>query len=136
MSRAEATLDAVLFDFDGTLVPNLDLPGLRRRVTAFTLNCGVPPSVIDGRYIVEMVDAAADHLTDRDPGFSATYHARAHTIIDDFEKDAARRTRLFPAWKRRSTRCAPWIFGSVSSREILRRHCTQCVHTSTAGSTR
>ena len=33
---------AVLFDFDGTLVPNLDLADLRRGVTAMAIAEGVP----------------------------------------------------------------------------------------------
>src|SRR5690606_6081130 len=51
--------DAVLFDFDGTLAPNLDLPGLRRRVVDLTLACGVPEAAFAGRYIVEVLDAGA-----------------------------------------------------------------------------
>ena len=34
--------DAVLFDFDGTLAPNLDLADMRRQVVDLTIAAGVP----------------------------------------------------------------------------------------------
>jgi len=85
----------VLFDFDGTLAPNLDLPDLRRRVIAFTLDHDVPEPVFAGRYIVEILDAAAVWLAERDPAAAADFHRRGHTLIRDFEVDAARDTGPF-----------------------------------------
>lgn len=87
---------AILFDFDGTLAPNLDLPGLRKRVTAFSRNCGVPDTVIKGRYIVEQITAGRDHLAGRDVGFANRYFDTAHALIHDFERTAAEQTELFP----------------------------------------
>ena len=37
--------DCLLFDFDGTLAPNLDLPDMRRRVVELTKQYSVPDSV-------------------------------------------------------------------------------------------
>lgn len=87
--------DAVLFDFDGTLAPNLNLPDLRRRVIAFALAHDVPEPVFAGRYIVEMLDAASAWLADRDPPVGTDFHRRGHALIRDFEVAAARQTRPF-----------------------------------------
>jgi phosphoglycolate phosphatase len=89
------TARGVLFDFDGTLAPNLDLPDLRRRVIAFTLKHEVPEPVFAGRYIVEILDAAAAWLAERDRAAAAAFHRRGHTLIRDFEVDAARDTGPF-----------------------------------------
>jgi phosphoglycolate phosphatase len=88
---------AILFDFDGTLAPNLDLPDLRRRVADLTLARGVPDPVIAGHYIVEMVDVGRAWLAERDPALANRYHDDAHRLIVDFEVAAARGTRPFPA---------------------------------------
>jgi phosphoglycolate phosphatase len=87
---------AILFDFDGTLAPNLDLPDLRRRVADLTLERGVPGPVIAGHYIVEMVTAGRAWLADRDPASANRYHDEAHRLIVDFEVAAAQGKRPFP----------------------------------------
>ena len=89
------TLRAILFDFDGTLVPNLDLGALRRRTRALTLNCGVPSEVIEGLYIVETVRAGGDWLRAEQPQLASKYDSAAHRLIDTFEMEAAARTRPF-----------------------------------------
>ncbi len=86
---------ALLFDFDGTLAPNLDLPDLRRRVVSLTLAHGVPEAVISGRYIVEIVDAGAAWLAARDTAQGSVFHADGHGLIRDFEIEAARRTEPY-----------------------------------------
>jgi len=90
------TAGAILFDFDGTLAPNLDLPDLRRRVAQLTLARGVPDPVIAGHYIVEMVEAGRAWLAARDQELAGRYHADAHRLIAEFEVAAARGTRPFP----------------------------------------
>ena len=39
---------AILFDFDGTLVPNLDLADMRRQIAAMAKAAGVPDEIYDG----------------------------------------------------------------------------------------
>lgn len=86
---------AILFDFDGTLAPNLDLPDLRRQVVEFTLAHQVPEPVFAGRYIVEILDAAADWLAAQDTGTAEAFHRRGHALIREFEVAAARDTVPF-----------------------------------------
>ena len=57
------SIDAVLFDFDGTLAPNLDLADMRRQVVGLTVAAGVPEDIYTGLYIVEVIEAGAAWLT-------------------------------------------------------------------------
>ena len=89
-------LQAMLFDFDGTLAPNLDLPDMRRQVIALTLDAGVPEQVFADQYIVEIITAATAWLTQHSPRAADHYHSSAHQLITDFELTAAADTQPFP----------------------------------------
>ena len=89
-------IHAVLFDFDGTLAPNLDLPEMRRQVIALTRTAAVPDSVFADRYIVEVIDSAASWLHQQDPQTAQAYSQAAHQLILDIELESARRTDPFP----------------------------------------
>jgi len=98
-SFAVSRPSAILFDFDGTLAPNLDLPDMRRQVIELTRNHWVPDDVWQGRYIVEIIDAASEHLRQEDIQQADLYFQRGHQLITDIEMSAARTTRVF-AWTR------------------------------------
>jgi phosphoglycolate phosphatase len=89
--------DALIFDFDGTLAPNLDLPDMRRQVVELTLDRGVPIETFEKLYIVEIIEAAAAWLHHRDRVAAGEYHRTAHRLITEFELKAARHTEPFPA---------------------------------------
>lgn len=89
------SISAVLFDFDGTLAPNLDLPDMRRQVIALTRAAGVPEPVFADHYIVEIIEAASGWLSAQGAD-AAQYHRTAHQLITDFELDAAVGTAPFP----------------------------------------
>jgi phosphoglycolate phosphatase len=91
-----AAAGCILFDFDGTLAPNLDLPDLRRRVVALTRRRGVPDPAFEGLYIVEIIEAAARWLSERNPEAAASYHREGHDLITAFEVAAASHTQPFP----------------------------------------
>ncbi len=88
-------LEGVLFDFDGTLAPNLDLPDMRRQVIELTRQAGVPDHIFEGCYIVEIIDAAQAYLASNDAHAAEAYAATAHRRILDIEMAAARETRVF-----------------------------------------
>lgn len=92
---------AVLFDFDGTLAPNLDLPGMRRDVVAYTETCGVPAQVYADRYILEVIDAAVGWLNAQNQTLitADAYYQQAHQIILDIELGAAAETEPFDGVK-------------------------------------
>jgi phosphoglycolate phosphatase len=91
-----ARASCFVFDFDGTLAPNLDLPEMRRQLIRRTLEQGVPPAVFEHRYIIEIIDAADDWLIEHKPGSAARYSSEAHRFITSFELEAASRVEPFP----------------------------------------
>lgn len=96
--------DLFVFDFDGTLAPNLDLPEMRRRVIALTLSQGVPAAHFEHLYMVEIITAAGAWLAssesrdgpERAADRARTYKAEAHQLIEDFELNAAAGMEVFP----------------------------------------
>ncbi|MEM7078803.1 MAG: HAD family hydrolase [Pseudomonadota bacterium] len=91
-----ASIRAVLFDFDGTLAPNLDLPDMRRQVIALTEGFAVPAAAYADRYIVEVIEAARDWLIAAGQSAAAgAYHKQAHELITEIEISAAADTRIF-----------------------------------------
>lgn len=93
----KASIRTVLFDFDGTLAPNLDLPDMRRQVIELTRTTGVPDDAWAGRYIVEIIDASRTWLESAGRRDAADYFQKAHRLITDIEMRAANGTRVF-AW--------------------------------------
>lgn len=94
------TNPAVLFDFDGTLVPNLDLTDMRRQIAAMAKAAGVPDSVYHGLYIVEIIEASQAWLSDQDTALASSaeaYAAASHQRINDIEMQAASNTAPFTA---------------------------------------
>lgn len=95
-SHHDPYLRGVLFDFDGTLAPNLDLPDMRRQVVALTTAAEVPDKVFADLYIVEIITAATAWLARYSAEQAAHYHAQAHRLITNFELAAAASTDPFP----------------------------------------
>ena len=94
------TNPAVLFDFDGTLVPNLDLKDMRRQIAAMAGAAGVPDSVYDGLYIVEIIEASQAWLSNQDNELASSaeaYAAASYQRINDIEMQAASNTAPFTA---------------------------------------
>ena len=88
----------ILFDFDGTLVPNLDLADMRRQIAAMASAAGVPDAVHEDLYIVEIIEASREWLMAQksvDAFFADRYAAASHQRIHDIEMEAAGKTRLF-----------------------------------------
>ena len=114
---------AVLFDFDGTLAPNLDLKDMRRRVIEFTTErTGIALEEIEGLYAVELIDHTAAWLDERGIS-SGSYHDGAHALIRRIELDAARTTDLYPGVRD--------VLATLRARElsigIATRNCTDAV---------
>jgi phosphoglycolate phosphatase len=97
--NAIRNIEAVLFDFDGTLAPNLDLPDMRRQVVDLTVSAGVPAHVFENLYIVEIIEASHHWLSQRDFQQATLYKNRANQRIVDIELNAAAETRLFAGVK-------------------------------------
>ena len=81
----------ILFDFDGTLVPNLDLADMRRQIAAMASAAGVPDEVFEGLYIVEIIEASHAWLIEQPSvgtSIANQYAAASHQRIHDIEMEA------------------------------------------------
>lgn len=92
---AGSRFSCVLFDFDGTLAPNLDLVAIKRAVIELSVDAGVPEEECTPRLIVEIVEHGAEWLKarGRDP---ENYRQNAHARIRQMELAAAEQTSLYP----------------------------------------
>ncbi|MFK7915763.1 MAG: HAD family hydrolase [Pseudomonadales bacterium] len=95
LARRLRATDALIFDFDGTLAPNLDLPDMKRQVIALTLAAGVPAPVFADAFIVEIITLASGWLEQQQPGSSRNYHQEAHALITAIEMQSATATSVF-----------------------------------------
>lgn len=91
-----AALRAVLFDLDGTLVEtHIDFPGMTRLVRDMAHTAGVAESIIAGKDILGMVDAAADDVTARG-GDGAALRRTAFVRLEEMEVVGCARPTLLP----------------------------------------
>ena len=118
----------ILFDFDGTLVPNLDLADMRRQIAAMATTAGVPDAVHADLYIVEIIEASHAWLNAQErigTTLANQYAAASHQRIHDIEMEAAGKTRLFDDARRVlvQLRSAGYRLG------IVTRNCREAVIT-------
>lgn len=118
----------ILFDFDGTLVPNLDLADMRRQIAAMAAAAGVPEEVYADLYIVEIIEASQAWLAAQDNVCceqAEAYAAASHQRINDIELAAASGTELFAETRNvlRQLRRAGYRLG------IVTRNCREAVLT-------
>ena len=89
---------AIIFDFDGTLVPCLDLRAMKERLLEFTVaETGIDRHEIEPMMMVEFIDHTSQWL--QDPQQSTDYYDAAHRLVKDIELTAAAETTLFPGTK-------------------------------------
>ena len=116
---------ALVFDFDGTLAPNLDLPDMRRQVIELTKANAVPNYTFEHLYIVEVIDAATEWLQQHNRPAAETYQEAAHQLITDIELNAAKSTEPFPALRT----LAATLRASGRKTAVVTRNCSAAVHT-------
>ena len=98
MKYPEQTLnhyDAFIFDFDGTLVPCLDLRAMKQQVLDFTIQeTGIERSAIAHMMMVEFIDHTQAWLA-KSGSPEHPYYEKAHKLVRKIELDAAAGTSLF-----------------------------------------
>jgi phosphoglycolate phosphatase len=97
MNDVFADIHCAVFDFDGTLAPNLDLASLRREVVKVTQTYAVPAHIYQDQMIVEVITTSQTWLKEHNPEVAELYAAAAHQRILDIELSAAANTNLFDA---------------------------------------
>jgi len=89
-------VDAVVFDFDGTLaVLNIDFTAMRGAVRRLAADFGIPPEVSDGLYVLETVEAGTNWMARSSRERAEEYRHQAMALITEIEIRAARGGSLF-----------------------------------------
>lgn len=93
---SKLSLNAVVFDFDGTLAKlNIDFSRMRRDVLEILSRFGVPPDGLRDLFVLEMIDAGAERISRTRPGEEREFSRKAHARIAEIEVRAARQGSLF-----------------------------------------
>lgn len=88
--------DAVLFDFDGTLVHiTIDFEAMRQAPLAVIARYGETPD--GGKWTLEIVEAVRDRLARKDPARAVQFQKEALASIEAIELEAAQRAEPLPA---------------------------------------
>jgi len=91
--------NCLLFDFDGTLAPNLDLPDMRRQVIDMCETHEIPRNIYSDLYIVEIIDAATTYLKKNNLKLADGFYDSAHDLIKNIELAEASKTKPFEGVK-------------------------------------
>lgn len=95
MERGAMHTEAVIFDFDGTLVHlNIDFSVMRQGVEMFLGEYGIEPDELKGLLILEMIDEATKLISEKDPLEGQLFYHRAHELVTEHEVSAAKKGRI------------------------------------------
>jgi phosphoglycolate phosphatase len=91
-------LETIIFDFDGTLAHlNIDFDEMRRRVLTLFPEFGLDDGLMEGRYLLEGIEAAVRALKTRGgDGEAFDFYRRAEEILRAIERRAAEESFLLP----------------------------------------
>ncbi len=89
-------LKAVLFDFDGTLARlNIDFIQMRRAVLDLMGDYYKPSDGMKDLYVLEMIEAGRNLISENNPGRENEFFNRAHRLISDIETEGSKEGTLF-----------------------------------------
>ena len=94
------TLQALVFDFDGTLAElTIDFGLMRRRISALVQGLLEEEDLAcpEGVPVLEWLDQMAGDIREEDPDLALEMSSRGRLVITAMEMDAARGGRLFPS---------------------------------------
>lgn len=97
MHRRTLTLNAVVFDFDGTLaLLNIDFRAMRRDILGLASSFGVSDDGLEGLFVLEMIAEIRQRIGRRAPGQDRLFSEGALKRVTDRELAGAARSALFP----------------------------------------
>lgn len=96
MNNARLSLDAVVFDFDGTLAKlNIDFLQMRKAVLRLINSFGISTDGIRDLFVLEMIEAGRIAMSQNKPGQESSYRRQTADLIEHIEIEAAKKGNLF-----------------------------------------
>jgi phosphoglycolate phosphatase len=90
-------LNAIVFDFDGTLAKlNIDFPLMRKTLMELIASYGVPVPKISHLLALEMIEAGRQWLASNNGGSTADYVEKTGSLIRAIEMEGAEKGELIP----------------------------------------
>ena len=88
--------EAIIFDFDGTLVHlNIDFKLMRQEVEGLLSEYDLRPEALKGLLVLEMIDKTTMLISKKDPLKARGFYEKAHELVTEHEIRAARNGRIF-----------------------------------------
>lgn len=90
-------MEAVVFDYDGTLVHlNIDFAAMRHDVEELMGQYGIKPGDLKGAYILEMIDEATRRISKKSRSEGLAFYRKSHDLVTRHELAAAREGEILP----------------------------------------
>ncbi|MGD8982401.1 MAG: HAD family hydrolase [Desulfobacteraceae bacterium] len=90
-------MEAVIFDYDGTLVHlNIDFGVMRRDVEEVLDEHGIEPEDLKGLYILEMIDEATTRISRESRSQGSAFYRKSHKIVTQHELAATKGGKILP----------------------------------------
>jgi phosphoglycolate phosphatase len=90
-------IEAVIFDYDGTLVHlNINFGLMRQEVEEFLPAHGIEPGALKELLILEMIDEATRLISKRDPSEGSSFYGKALDLVTAHEVRAAKKGQILP----------------------------------------
>ena len=124
MHRRIRALNAVVFDFDGTLaLLNVDFKAMRLDILGLAASYGISDDGLEGLFVLEMIAEIRRRIGRDAPGRAGVFADRALQLVTDRELAGAARSALFPGVRE--------MLGELRrrgvKRGILTRNCLEAV---------
>ena len=90
-------MEAVIFDYDGTLVLlNIDFGIIRQGVEEFLADYGIDPNDFKGWYILEMIEEATKLISERNSSEGSAFCQKSLELVTEHEVRAAKKGKILP----------------------------------------
>jgi phosphoglycolate phosphatase len=88
-------MEAIIFDFDGTLVHlNIDFGVIRQGVEEILGHYSLEPEGLKGLYILEMIDEATKLISHQNPSEGSSFYKKSHELVTEHEVRAAKEGKI------------------------------------------
>lgn len=90
-------MEAVIFDYDGTLVHlNIDFGVMRQGVEEFLADYGIDPNDFKGLYILEMIEEATKLISEQNSSEGSAFYQKSLELVTEHEVRAAKKGKILP----------------------------------------